>query len=88
MCILLYICTHYISLIVNNFNFSKFMKKKITKKDKKLIIALVVTIGSIVGTIVGIKNPEASKVIQTIVEQIGSGFSDIVSPSDTIIVNY
>ena len=64
------------------------MKKKITKKGKKLIIALVVTIGSIVGTIVGVKNPEAGKVIQTIVEQIGSGMSDIVSPSDTIIVNY
>ena len=64
------------------------MKNKITKKDKKLIIALVVTIGSIVGTVVGIKNPEAGKVIQTIVEQIGSGLSDIVSPSDSIIVNY
>lgn len=64
------------------------MKNKLTKKDKKLIIALVVTIGSIVGTVVGIKNPGAGKVIQTIVEQIGSGISDIVSPSDTIIVNY
>lgn len=84
---LLYICALYIPLIVRNFNFSEFMKKKITKKDKKLILALVVTTGSIVGTIVGIKNPEAAKVIQTIVEQIGSGFSDIVSPSDTIIVN-
>lgn len=85
---LLYICTHYISLIVRNFNFSKCMKKKITKKGRKLIVALVVTTGSIVGTIVGIKNPEAGKVIQTIVEQIGSGLSDIVSPSDSIIVNY
>lgn len=85
---LLYICTHYISLIVRNFNFSKCMKKKITKKDRKLIVALVVTVGSIVGTVVGIKNPEAGKVIQTIVEQIGSGLSDIVSPSDSIIVNY
>ena len=84
----IYICTHYISLIVRIFNFSKFMKNKITKKDKKLIIALVVTIGSIVGTVVGVKNPEAGKVIQTIVEQIGSGLSDIVSPADTIIVNY
>ena len=64
------------------------MKKKITKKDKKLIIALVVTIGSIVGTIVGIENPEAGEVIQTIVEQIGSGLSDIVSPSDSIIINH
>ena len=64
------------------------MEKKITKKSKKLIVALVVTIGSVIGTVVGIKNPEAGKVIQTIVEQIGSGFSDIVSPSDTIIVNY
>ena len=64
------------------------MKKKITKKSKKLIIALVVTIGSIVGTIVSIKSPEAGKVIQTIVEQIGSGLSDIVSPADSIIVNY
>ena len=64
------------------------MKNKITKKSKKLIIALVVTTGSIVGTIVSVKNPEAGKVIQTIVEQIGSGLSDIVSPSDTIIVNY
>lgn len=64
------------------------MKNKITKKGRKLIVALVVTVGSIVGTIVGIKNPEAGKVIQTIVEQIGSGLSDIVSHSDTIIVNY
>ena len=64
------------------------MKNKITKKSKKLIIALVVTIGSIVGTIVSIENPEAGKVIQTIVEQIGSGLSDIVSPSDSIIVNF
>ena len=62
------------------------MKKKITKKDKKLIVALVVTIGSIIGTVVGVKNPEAGEVIQTIVEQIGSGLSDIVSPSDTIII--
>lgn len=85
---LLYICTHYISLIVGNFNFQDFMKNKITKKGKKLIIALVVTIGSIVGTIVGIENPEAGEVIQTIVEQIGSGLSDIVSPSDSIIVDY
>ena len=85
---LLYICTHYISLIVRNFNFSKCMKKKITKKDRKLIVALVVTIGSIVGTIVGIKNPEAAKVINTIVEQIGSGLSDIVSPSDSVTVNF
>lgn len=64
------------------------MKKKITKKSKKLIIGLVVTVGSIIATIVGVKNPEAGKVIETIVEQIGSGLSDIVSPSDTIIVNY
>ena len=64
------------------------MKKKITKKGKKLIVALVVTVGSIVGTIVGINDPEAGKVIQTIVEQIGSGLSDIVSPSDSIIINY
>ena len=64
------------------------MKNKITKKGKKLIIALVVTIGSIVGTIVGIENPEAGEAIQTIVEQIGSGLSDIVSPSDSIIINY
>ena len=85
---LLYICTHSVSLIVLNFNFSDFMKKKITKKDKKLIVALVVTVGSIVGTIVGINDPEAGKVIQTIVEQIGSGLSDIVSPSDSIIINY
>lgn len=85
---LLYICTHYISLIVRNFNFSKCMKKKITKKDKKLIVAFVVTIGSIVGTIVGIKNPEAGKVIQTIVEQIGSGMSDIVSTADTLATDF
>lgn len=64
------------------------MKNKITKKGRKLIVALVVTIGSIVGTVVGIKNPEAGKVIQTIVEQIGSGLSDIVSPSDTINVDF
>ena len=64
------------------------MKKKITKKGKKLIVALVVTVGSIIGTIVGINDPEAGKVIQTIVEQIGSGLSDIVSPSDSIIINY
>ena len=64
------------------------MKNKISKKDKKLIIALVVTIGSIVGTVVGVKNPEAGEVIQTIVEQIGSGLSDIVSPSDTINVDF
>ena len=76
------------SLIVNNFNFVEIMEKKITKKGKKLIIALVVTIGSIVGTIVGIENPEAGKVIQTIVEQIGSGISDIVNPTDSVIVDY
>lgn len=64
------------------------MKKKITKKSKKLIIALVVTIGSIVATVVGVKNPEAGKVIQTIVEQIGSGMSDIVSPSDSVSVEF
>lgn len=85
---LLYICALYISLIVNNFNFVEFMKKKITKKSKKLIIALVVTIGSIVATVVGVKNPEAGKVIQTIVEQIGSGMSDIVSPSDSVSVEF
>ena len=64
------------------------MKNKITKKDKKLIIALIVTIGSIVGTVVSIENPEAGEAIQTIVEQIGRGLSDIVSPSDTINVDF
>ena len=64
------------------------MKNKVTKKGKKLIVALVVTIGSIVGTIVGIENPEAGEAIQTIVEQIGSGFSDFVSSSDTIIIDH
>ena len=84
---LLYICTHNMSLIVEHFNFIKFMAKKVSKKSKKLIIAIVVTVGSIVGTLVGIKNPEAGKVINTITEQIGSAFNNFVSPSDSVEVD-
>ena len=64
------------------------MKKKFDKKSKKLIIALIVTTGSIVGTIVGIKNPEAAKVINTIVEQIGSGLTPVVNSSDSLTTDF
>ena len=64
------------------------MAKEISRQRKKLIVALIMTIGSIVATVVGIKNPEAGKVINTIVEQIGSGISDIVSPADTLTTDF
>lgn len=64
------------------------MRKNLSKKSKKLIVALIVTIGSIVGTVVGIKNPEAAKVINTIVEQIGSGLTPVVSSSDSLTTDF
>ena len=52
------------------------MKKKISKKTKKIIIVILVAVGSYVAGVVSVKYPEAWKLIETVVDVIGSSDKD------------
>lgn len=52
------------------------MKKKINRKTKKILIGIFVAIGSYVAGVVSVKNPEAGKLIDTVVNVIGSNHKD------------
>lgn len=52
------------------------MKKKISKKTKEMLVGILVALGSYIGGIVSVKNPVAGKVIDTVVDIIGSNVKD------------
>lgn len=55
------------------------MKKiKLTKKGKKIAITIALILGTFVATTVGKVNPELGKVVQDIVNTIGSNSKDSV----------
>ena len=50
--------------------------KKISKKTKKIIIGILVAVCSYVAGVVSVKYPEAVKLIETVVDVIGSSNKD------------
>lgn len=52
------------------------MKKKINKKTKKILYGILVALGSYMAGIVSVKNPEAGKLIEKVVDVIGSSDKD------------
>ena len=52
------------------------MKKKLNKKTKDILIGILVASGSYIGGIVSVKNPVAGKVIETVIDVIGSSDKD------------
>lgn len=52
------------------------MKKKFNKKTKEILVGILVAIGSYVGGIVSVKNPEAAKVIEAVIDVIDSSKND------------
>ena len=52
------------------------MKKKNSKKTKKIIIGILVAVSSYVAGVVSVKNPEAGKLIETVLDVIGSSNKD------------
>ena len=55
------------------------MKKKINKKTKKILIGILLAIGSYGAGILSVKNPEAGKLIETVIDVIGSSNKDTIN---------
>nr|QJB21310.1 MAG: hypothetical protein [Microvirus sp.] len=52
------------------------MKKKTSKKTKEILIGILVAVGSYVAGVVSVENPKAGKIIETVVDVIGSSNKD------------
>lgn len=56
--------------------------KKLNKKTRKVVVGLLIAVGSFVAGIVSVKNPEAGKLIEKVTTIIATGLVQI--PTDTI----
>lgn len=50
-----------------------------SKKTKKILIGILVAVGSYAAGVVSVKNPEAGKLIETVIDVIGSSNKDSTS---------
>lgn len=51
-------------------------KRKISSKTKKTLVVILITIGSFLGGIIGVKNKTAGEVVEKIITAIGLGLTD------------
>lgn len=58
--------------------------KKLNKKARKVVVGILIAVGSFVAGIVSVKNPEAGKLIEKVTTIIATGLVQI--PADTIPV--
>ena len=56
--------------------------KKINKKMRKIVVSVLIAIGSFLAGVVSVKNPEAGKLIEKVTTIIATGLVQI--PADTI----
>lgn len=56
--------------------------KKINKKTRKIVVSVLIAIGSFLAGVVSVKNPEAGKLIEKVTTIIATGLVQI--PADTI----
>ena len=56
--------------------------KKLNKKTRKIVVKILIAVGSFLAGIVSVKNPEAGKLIEKVTTIIATGLVQI--PADTI----
>lgn len=56
--------------------------KKLNKKARKVVVGILIAVGSYVAGIVSVKNPEAGELIEKVTTIIATGLVQV--PADTI----
>lgn len=56
--------------------------KKLNKKTRKVVVGILIAVGSFVSGVVSVKNPEAAKLIEKVTTIIATGLVQV--PADTI----
>ena len=56
--------------------------KKLNKKTRKVVVSVLIAVGSFVAGVVSVKNPEAGKLIEKVTTIIATGLVQV--PADTI----
>ena len=56
--------------------------KKLNKKARKVVVGVLIAVGSFVAGVVSVKNPEAGKLIEKVTTIIATGLVQV--PADTI----
>ena len=72
----------FLNFCCQNNNQIQSLMKKINKKTKKVVVGVLVAVGSFVAGVVSVKNPEAGKLIEKVTTIIATGLVQV--PVDTI----
>ena len=56
--------------------------KKLNKKTRKVVVGILITVGSVLAGVVSVKNPEVGKLIEKVTTIIATGLVQV--PADTI----
>jgi len=76
----------FLNFCYQNNNQNQSFMKKLNKKGRKVVISILIAVGSFVAGIVSVKNPAAGELIEKVITVIATGLAQV--PADTIPVTY